>query len=350
MVNMTEDEYGFPETFECMHRPKNETSTAVTLEFFYDLAFVKPSNNDNNSTSESLATLDLSRAFVEGSLVQQLAAYYGFWDGLACQGPLPNRVWFIKLSSLEKDVPNPNLSSCYSLEPKDTEECVSFMGTMTGEIVGWHDTLDTVSLMAQQFNSNAVTATTDSIRVLFLGLDLDYGTDSGRDALPPAKNNVAANSQTANADNHSVTKIGIAMVAGLTFAVMGLVFAIVRKRRASSLNNKSFQEFEDESKSHPKLDEESTKSHCSRDVDGDILNDDDNLPDSPDEFSREYNFDLGGWMKSELLGIHGESTITAHPSRGAPEEVESDDNDSWAQTEGTIGSLELRLEPIEAEV
>ena len=104
MVNMTEDEYGFPETFECMHRPKNETSIAVTLEFFYDLAFVKP-----NSTSESLATLDLSRAFVEGSLVQQLAAYYGFWDGLACQGPLPNRVWFVKLSSLEKDVPNPNL-------------------------------------------------------------------------------------------------------------------------------------------------------------------------------------------------------------------------------------------------
>jgi hypothetical protein len=224
------------------------------------------------------------------------------------------------------------------------------MGTMTGEIVGLHDTLDTVSLVAQQLNSNAVTATTDSIRVQFLGLDLDYGTDSGRDALPPPKNKVVANSQTATtADNHSFTKIGIAMVAGLTFAVMGLVLAIVRKRRASPL--KTFREFEDESKSsHPQLDEESTKKSHSRDVDGDILNHDDNLPDSPDEFTREYNFDLGGWMKSELLGIHGESTITAHPSRGAPEEVESDDNDSWAQTEGTIGSLELRLEPIEAEV
>jgi len=29
---------------------------------------------------------------------------------------------------------------------------------------------------------------------------------------------------------------------------------------------------------------------------------------------------------------------------------ESDDVDSWAQTEGTIGSLELQLEPITAEV
>ena len=62
-------------------------------------------------------------------------------------------------------------------------------------------------------------------------------------------------------------------------------------------------------------------------------------------------------MKSEMLGIHGASTITAQPSRGGgvgpqQEEImsESDDNDSWAQTEATIGSLELRLEPIEAEV
>ena len=110
MVNITQDDYGFPETFECMNRPDNETSTSVTLEFFYDLAFLKP-----NNTAEGPATLDLSRAYVEGSLVQQLAAYYGFWDGLACQGPLPNRTWFIKMSSLAVDVPNPNLCMSHSL-------------------------------------------------------------------------------------------------------------------------------------------------------------------------------------------------------------------------------------------
>ena len=114
---------------------------------------------------------------------------------------------------------------------------MSFSGSMTGTIVGLDDTLDTVSLMAQQLNSDAVTATTDSIRVLFLGLELDYGTESGRDVLPPALN-IFSNQQTAPADN-SFTLIGIAMVAGLTLAVLGLVYVIYRKRRASSL--KSFQ-------------------------------------------------------------------------------------------------------------
>lgn len=246
------------------------------------------------------------------------------------------------------------LASCYTLTPDENEECVSYQGRMTGDIIGLDDTLDTVALMAQQINSDAVTATTSSIRVLFLGVELDYG-ETGRDVLPPAQN-VAAVQNSPQAENR-FTAVGVVMVVGLVAAVLGLIFVIVRRKRASPQTPYSHQQFEDEqSKSQYDDAETGSTAHdenatdISRDVDGDILHNDDNLPESPDEFSREYNFDLGGWMKSELLGIHGASTITAQPSRGNEEVLSDSDNDSWAQTEGTIGSLELRLDPIEAEV
>lgn len=248
-------------------------------------------------------------------------------------------------------------ASCYTLIPEADEECVSYQATMTGDIIGLDDTLDTVALMAQQLNSDAVTATTENIRILFLGTQLDYG-DTGRDVLPPAKN-VVQETFSASFENNRFTVIGIAIVTGLTMAILGLVYVIVRRKRSTERKSFEHQEFEDEDiKSTPpenKDDDDddtgSDSKDISRDVDGEILNNDDNLPESPDEFDREYAFDLGGWMKSELLGIHGANTITAQPSKGGAEEGLSDsDNDSWAQTEGTIGSLELRLEPIEAEV
>ena len=244
--------------------------------------------------------------------------------------------------------------SCYDLIPAVDEQCVSYQATMTGDIIHVQgdnsSTLDTIGLIAQQMNSGAVTGTVQTIRVKFLGVELDYGdSDTGRDVLPPAKSVVAA---SAAVPENNFTLIGIAIVTGLTMALLGAVFAIARRRRNRP---KSFthQEFQDEVKSEgdtksvTKLD----ISDVERDIDGEILHDDDNLPESPEEFSREYNFDLGGWMKSELIGIHGGTAITAQQS-GADEMLsDSDnDNDSWAQTEATIGSLELRLDPIEAEV
>jgi len=372
MTSIEQDAYGFPTTFEC--QDVNVAVTPVTMTFYYDMAFTRP-----DSADELEATQDLARAYVEGSLLQQLAAYYGFWDGLACGGQLPDRVWFVKLSSLTLDIRNPKLceyktdtirlailiiycaythlsttetASCFELVPKDNEECVSFIGTMTGDIVGSDDTIDTISLVEQQMNADAVTATTENIRVKFLGTELDYGGGAGRDNLPPAKNVVA--DTFAAPQQNSFTLIGVAIVAGLSLALVGAVIVLIRKRR-NVKSSFEHQEFQDEVKStagsdfYNDDDVEDKAKDLSREI---TPNDDDDgtLPETPDEFSREYNFDLGGWMKSELLGIHGGTTITAQPSRGEEGGLSDSDNDSWAQTEGTIGSLELRLDPIEAEV
>jgi hypothetical protein len=44
------------------------------------------------------------------------------------------------------------------------------------------------------------------------------------------------------------------------------------------------------------------------------------------------------------------SLFTNRESNGPASLADDSDADSWAQTDGTIGSLELQLEPITAEV
>ena len=106
-------------------------------------------------------------------------------------------------------------------------------------------------------------------------------------------------------------------------------------------------------------------------------------PDLPMS-AEAIQMDLGKSLKGQLMGLHGNTNINTGgpygdgtpvnmvgginnnkinnvPGGGSagffhlntPTSVdgnESDDVDSWAQTEGTIGSLELQLEPITAEV
>jgi hypothetical protein len=103
------------------------------------------------------------------------------------------------------------------------------------------------------------------------------------------------------------------------------------------------------------------------DVDDD---DDDDLPSPTDDgLSETMQFDLGNSFKDQLLGLHGfsghgQSQQLNHDKfkrggilmsnvmfRQSGQSLDGDsDADSWAQTDGTIGSLELQLEPITAEV
>lgn len=99
----------------------------------------------------------------------------------------------------------------------------------------------------------------------------------------------------------------------------------------------------------------------------------DDLP-SPTEDDQSgggtMQFDLGNSFKDQLMGLHGSGRPGNHPSSTAKrggmlsslsahglfrhhsgQSLDGDsDADSWAQTDGTIGSLELQLEPITAEV
>ena len=74
----------------------------------------------------------------------------------------------------------------------------------------------------------------------------------------------------------------------------------------------------------------------------------------------KMTFDLGTSFKDQLMGVHAPQK-GARPSdhmlggrygvgRGMSSDGAESDADSWAQTDGTIGSLEGHLEPITAEV
>jgi hypothetical protein len=91
----------------------------------------------------------------------------------------------------------------------------------------------------------------------------------------------------------------------------------------------------------------------------------DDLPSpTEDGQSGTMQFDLGNSFKDQLMGLHGCSQpnsskrgglMSSLGARGLfPQSGQSldgdSDADSWAQTDGTIGSLELQLEPITAEV
>jgi hypothetical protein len=88
--------------------------------------------------------------------------------------------------------------------------------------------------------------------------------------------------------------------------------------------------------------------------------------DSPTQPDLESSLDdnLGASLKDQLMGIHGSlggskgNALNHPPNRGtfgslfpSTQSVDGDsDADSWAQTDGTIGSLEIGLEPITAEI
>jgi hypothetical protein len=79
--------------------------------------------------------------------------------------------------------------------------------------------------------------------------------------------------------------------------------------------------------------------------------------------SYEYTFDLGDALKSDVMGMHGRgssyqitglspgpTSMAVVPPYPLEETSDSESADSWAQTDGTVGSIEDRLEVITAEI
>jgi len=67
-----------------------------------------------------------------------------------------------------------------------------------------------------------------------------------------------------------------------------------------------------------------------------------------------YTFDLGDAWRDQVVGAYGydqygPTTIAVVPPYPM-EETSDSEVDSWAQTDGTVGSLEDRLEEITAEI
>jgi hypothetical protein len=73
-----------------------------------------------------------------------------------------------------------------------------------------------------------------------------------------------------------------------------------------------------------------------------------------DSEHEKITIDLGSNFKDQLMGVYGSSAAPRRQQRGmyGLNQAGSLDSevDSWAQTDGTIGSIEQNLDPLTSEV
>jgi len=186
-----------------------------------------------------------------------------------------------------------------------------------------------------------------NIRISYLGSQLDtslINTNVGRDNLNPSASKVEE-PQTIDPGKPTFTFVGGLLVAGFIAAFLGLFFVLYRRRQKFL----AAQDVE-VALSKSDLDDMSRRDRESSDNDEGVEIKDDGRHDEDEYPTNNYRFDLATSMKNELFNIHGRAANHPRPYGVGIEETSESDADSWAQTDGTIGSLELHLEPITAEV
>lgn len=252
----------------------------------------------------------------------------------------------------------------------------------------------------------------DGYQTAFLGVprvgsDPNFqGGDEGRGNLKEPvniKTSIDSSQAAAKPNRKTITVVGGLLVAcfSIAFALVGWV--LIRRRRAYRRSRDSAADEESgivmadgyafekgDGSSDPYAFDKGNSASDPGDDDAEGTDSDDNdemqddepqrqepkkipEPQEPVAAAEEYpdlpmsaeaiQMDLGNTLKGQMMGLHGGETSSKprSPNRffvrplgfaDLYEELddEQDDVDSWAQTDGTIGSLDLQLEPITAEV
>jgi len=198
----------------------------------------------------------------------------------------------------------------------------------------------------------------DTIQIAYLGAQLDSSVVSNPVNTVPLDSTVV--STTANGSsgasaskaetmegeekpNQEVTFVGGLLVAALLAAFLALFFVLYR-RRQKFLAAQEMEMALSKSDMDDISPDGSSKDVRPENIQPEIGSEED------EDFPTNYRFDLATSMKNELFNIHGRAADAPKSYGIGIEETSDSDADSWAQTDGTIGSLELQLEPITAEV
>jgi hypothetical protein len=294
----------------------------------------------------------------------------------------------------------PPLDSCRQLKPDTaTNECFVYQAIVTGSVLdGSMD--DVMKFMQNTLESESLTSSSP-FEVAFLGVPqsdpVTGGDNTGRDNLGGnGTPSGVAQAQTANeppSDRQTVTIVGGFLVAAFGIAFLGVGFVLWR-RRQDWLRRRDLQLDLDlnQDKNHPthdtREDEDDDDEYGQAELRQDLYGDEDEENhhielDSQGQVNEKITFDLGTSFKDQLMGVYGRGgggpsnkqmqlQQQQQPFRPSSRPLETggglyngagrnglgsdlaseiSDADSWAQTEGTIGSLEhVNLEPITAEV
>jgi len=271
--------------------------------------------------------------------------------------------------------------SCKELTfDESSEECFAYQAKVTsGVLMG--DGADVVAFIQSQLDQgedgSAEPVTQNSpYHVQFLGLPLpDPGTggNSDRDDLgTPTSVPTGRDGMKAQKDGNNFTTIEVILIGAFCIAgVLGVALIIYRRRQEWRLEESDAANYGSsrQDQRHGSDDDEYGQSELRRDLYGadNHLQMDRNgkvrRTSRDDSELEKITIDMGSMFKHQLMGVYGSSAARRglhqqqHQQRnslyaggsGVSESMDSE-ADSWAQTDGTIGSIDQNLDLITSEV
>jgi len=374
ILTETSDDGGGVETgYKCAYHVSSGTisdSTAIVKDTYYDMKY--PCDLDPQAGAVETGAVVLRNIATEFRILP---------DGDACTIPdttLP--LWMIGVSSEPSDSVLKTLE-CQELSTEGESDmcCVVIHAPMT---FWWTDgdftEGDILGVLSSHFNSPVPNVESSDYEIRYLGafVEQSVGTTDGTQLPPPTVNNVGKNNTTKTNQGRNVqpnrfTLIGGFVLGGLVAVFVAAVFVLVRRR------HKSRREHVVEVEIHKSEYDEDGSDGPTLEVD--VMSDDmhqhqnhhgggHHYPNGPAmrnsfDFQQDdvptpssYTFDLAWSLKNDVMGAHGGSGSDFGPTSMAVvppypmEETSDSEADSWAQTDGTVGSLEDRLEEITAEI
>eukprot|EP00934_Nitzschia_sp_Nitz4_P007536 Nitzschia sp. Nitz4//scaffold176_size46146//18695//22866//NITZ4_007191-RA/size46146-processed-gene-0.33-mRNA-1//-1//CDS//3329539012//7526//frame0 len=349
--------------YQCAQVVHTNTVTEIELPFYIDMGF-------------PTGTEDLAIAYLQEQLVEAVSLHYGVSTGTRCDDPLlDGSSWLVQFISKSTDWTRQELfTSCRSLTvDESTHECFVYEASVTGSVLdGSMD--DVMEFMQDQMAGTALTVGSDySIGFLAVPEQAEDNSDSGRDNLddPSNTNGLQSGDTSTDGDRRTITIVGGFLIAAFCLAFIGIGWVVQKRRRQWILeerdmhmdlrkpHNGGTDPVDDIVESHDMEDAHTPRNYRSQISNPPAQNFQSPGSDDDGNFVGNIHFDLGTSFKDQLLGVHGlqhngnnnnrsqsrMSGMMMLPGGGArpmsSDGASDSDADSWAQTDGTIGSLEL---------
>lgn len=352
-------------------------SDLVTIDAFirfgtpyvYDLQYDCSNSVDNamQDVSEKMLIAAASEYNIlppgTGCAVPPIASGYG------AEGERSN--WIAGAFSNTPDSIVPNVP-CLVATDADLNECCRVVeGAMQWQPSGGYDADEFRDFVANTLKKSSF-ANGETFQTTYRGATIDYTytpAEDPRDQLEseteadPRDTSVSGigNAETQQIDGDGkLTAMGGALLSGLVVAFIGVFFIVFRRRRQSRYDDQDLEANMsntdmDAAEGHETLqldvlsDGNMERNHSPR------RNQERHIESPRPNIAYEYKFDLSSSMKNDVMGTYGGGGPTSMAVT-APYGIsgEASDNgsevDSWAQTDGTVGSLEDNLDEITAEI
>lgn len=281
--------------------------------------------------------------------------------------------------------------SCQNLTPGDGECCLVVESKMTFVPYVPYTLHDLWAFMASELNSGALLTPSDSFQTSYLGSAIEQPKGDGGD-LPPLVVGIESGKHPGVSEKQKFSSAGAITFSFMLMALVGVMFILIRWRtrecKAQEISD-ALSQCGDEPRfqvtvlsddgrevsggSHHRnrssYDTPYTPSPWSygKDVEKDVHYDADDDFDRKDAERPTYMFDLSDSFRNGVMATYADSpktpispfhstntsqqptTIEVVPPYSM-EETSDSEADSWAQTDGTVGSLEDTLEEITAEI